>query len=54
MMLTMTAAVKAMDSQRWVCRIHLFQFNVTSSGEMSYQSPEKASAMWKSGASAPL
>jgi hypothetical protein len=30
-MLTMTATVKAMDSQRWVCRIHLFQFNVTSS-----------------------
>jgi hypothetical protein len=29
--LTMTATVKAMDSQRWVCRIHLFQFNVTSS-----------------------
>ncbi len=29
-MLTMTATVKAMDSQRWVCRIHLFQFNVTS------------------------
>src|SRR5229473_2220119 len=30
-MLTMTATVKAMDSQRWVCRTHLFQFNVTSS-----------------------
>jgi len=29
--LMMTATVKAMDSQRWVCRIHLFQFNVTSS-----------------------
>src|SRR5258708_31011396 len=28
--LTMTATVKAMDSQRWVCRIHLFQFNRTS------------------------
>src|SRR2546426_12393146 len=26
-MLTMTATVKAMDSQRWVCRTHLFQFN---------------------------
>ncbi len=26
----MTATVKAMDSQRWVCRIHLFQFNRTS------------------------
>jgi hypothetical protein len=26
----MTATVKAMDSQRWVCRTHLFQFNVTS------------------------
>src|SRR5437660_11279570 len=25
-MLTMTATVKAMDSQRWVCRTHLFQF----------------------------
>src|ERR1700737_4175332 len=30
-MLTMTATVKAMDSQRSVCRTHLFQFNVTSS-----------------------
>ena len=29
-MLTMTARVKAMESQRWVCRIHLFQFNRTS------------------------
>ena len=29
-MLTMTATVKAMDSQRWVCRTHLFQFNGTS------------------------
>ena len=28
-MLTMTATVKAMDSQRWVCRTHLFHFNVT-------------------------
>jgi hypothetical protein len=26
-MLTMTATVKAMDSQRCVCRTHLFQFN---------------------------
>src|SRR3989442_12077648 len=26
-MLTMTATVKAMDNQRWVCRTHLFQFN---------------------------
>src|SRR2546425_838796 len=26
-MLTMTATVKAMHSQRWVCRTHLFQFN---------------------------
>ena len=30
-MLTMTPAVKATDSQRWVYRIHLFQFNGTSS-----------------------
>jgi hypothetical protein len=30
-MLTMTATVKAMDSQRCVCRTHLFQFNGTSS-----------------------
>jgi hypothetical protein len=30
-MLTMAATVKAMDSQRWVCRIHLFEFNGTSS-----------------------
>ena len=28
MMLTITANVKAMDGQRWVCRIHLLQFNV--------------------------
>jgi hypothetical protein len=27
----MTAAVKAMHSQRWVCRTHLFQFSGTSS-----------------------
>src|SRR6266852_6298048 len=26
-MLTMTATVKAIDSQRWVCRTHLFQFD---------------------------
>src|SRR6516164_248094 len=26
-MLTMTATVKAMDSQRWICLIHLFQLN---------------------------
>src|ERR1700757_5249661 len=31
MPLTMTTTVKAMDSQRWVCRTHLFQFNPTSS-----------------------
>src|SRR5262249_41022098 len=30
MMLTMTATVNAMDSHRWICRIHLFQFNGTS------------------------
>ena len=30
-LLTMTVTVKAMDSQRWVCRTHLFQFNGTSS-----------------------
>jgi hypothetical protein len=28
--LTMTAAVKAMESQRWICRTHLCQFNATS------------------------
>src|SRR6185436_815820 len=27
----MTATVKTMDSQRWICRTHLFQFNGTSS-----------------------
>jgi hypothetical protein len=26
----MTAAEKAMDSQRWICRTHLCQFNATS------------------------
>src|SRR5438105_7653974 len=30
-MLTTTATEKAMDSQRWICRTHLFQFNGTSS-----------------------
>src|SRR6266508_2509945 len=30
-MLAMTATVKAMDSQRWVCRTHSFQFTGTSS-----------------------
>ena len=30
-MLAMTATVKAMETQRWVCRIHLFQFNGISS-----------------------
>jgi hypothetical protein len=30
-MLTMTATVRAMDSQRWVYRTHLFQFIGTSS-----------------------
>src|SRR5262249_49679775 len=30
-MLAMTAAVKAMDIQRWLCRTHLFQFIGTSS-----------------------
>ena len=29
--LAMTATVKAMDTQRWICRVHLFQFNGTSS-----------------------
>jgi hypothetical protein len=29
--LAMTVTVKAMDTQRWICRIHLFQFNGTSS-----------------------
>src|SRR5580765_1251514 len=31
MKLAMTVTVKAMDSQRWICRIHLFQSNGTSS-----------------------
>ena len=26
----MTVTVKAMDSQRWICRTHVFQFNGTS------------------------
>src|SRR5262245_50472488 len=30
MRLAMTPTVKAMESQRWVCRTHLFQFNGTS------------------------
>src|SRR5258708_30105391 len=33
MKMAMTIAVKAMDSQRWVCRIHMFQFNGTSSDD---------------------
>jgi hypothetical protein len=34
MILMITATVKAMDSQRWVCRINLLKFNETSSQEM--------------------
>ena len=33
--LMMTATVKTIDSQRWVCRTHLFQFNRTSSRLLS-------------------
>ena len=29
--LAMTVSVKAMDSQRWICQIHVFQVNETSS-----------------------
>ena len=29
--LAMTATVKAIDTQRWICRTQLFQFNGTSS-----------------------
>jgi hypothetical protein len=28
--LAMTVAVKAIDTQRWICRIDVFQFNGTS------------------------
>src|SRR5215469_8464236 len=34
-----TAAVKAIDNQRWVCRIHLFQFNLASSQPSSRITP---------------
>src|SRR5688572_24556253 len=34
-MLTMKPAVKAMDIQRWTCRIHLFQFIASSSSPSS-------------------
>jgi hypothetical protein len=34
-----TAAVKAIDNQRWVCRIHLFQFNLASSQPPSRIAP---------------
>jgi hypothetical protein len=30
MKLAMTVTVKTMDTPRWICRIQLFQFNVTS------------------------
>jgi ribosomal protein L36 len=30
-MLMITATVKTMDSQRWICRIHLLKFNEISS-----------------------
>ena len=30
MTVAMTVTVKTMASQRWVCRIHLFQFTGTS------------------------
>ena len=36
----MTATVKAMDSQRWVCRTHLFQFNGTSSEDVNIVTEE--------------
>jgi hypothetical protein len=29
--LAMTVIVKTIDIHRWICRIHLFPFNVTSS-----------------------
>src|SRR5439155_16335522 len=41
-MLTMTPTVKAMDSQRWVCRTHLFQFNGTPRFT-TFEPPEAAS-----------
>jgi hypothetical protein len=31
MKLAITVAVKMIDSQRWICRIHMLQFNGTSS-----------------------
>ena len=30
MKMAATTAVKMIDSQRWICRTHLFQFNGTS------------------------
>jgi hypothetical protein len=35
--LAMTVTVKAMDSQRWLCRIQLFQFNAISSEDAEAQ-----------------
>ena len=35
----MTVTVKAMDSQRWICRTQLFQFNGTSSEALSRRYP---------------
>src|SRR5258708_33592898 len=43
MKMAMTIAVKAMDSQRWVCRIHMFQFNGTSSDDK----PQRIGSAWR-------
>ena len=49
-MLTMTAAIKAMDGQRWVCRILLFEFNGTSYERAAKGfSPQRPQYRWKSG-----
>jgi hypothetical protein len=39
--LASTVNVKAMDSQRWVCRINLLQFNGTSSQVKSWDRVEQ-------------
>jgi hypothetical protein len=43
----MTVTVKAMDTQRWICRIHLFQFNGTSSEDESEAVWANSAASWE-------
>src|SRR5262245_5865079 len=45
--LAMTVTVKAMDTQRWICRIHLFQFNGTASEDEAEAVRAHPAASWE-------